>query len=276
LFEAGSINPDGTRFVPDNTRYGGVNPDGSYRAPTADRETPIIEADPEYDGFVDSGTGERGYMGGKYMPTPMAQAGPSSEIGMVDNTRPPTDAERANRDAGYALALSDPEEYDRRVEAYYRRPVPEGQLRTMDARMSAADVVARMAQAAPASTAYMPPPTAAQASTAYMPPPTAAPVNTAYMPSRKTARTNTAYMPPLQAASSNTAYMPATNTAYVPSTIQTYGMSNATTTPTYAGQMKEPSYSPKQAGKYNVDGTRLRNTGGLFNDLNAFFGRPQT
>jgi hypothetical protein len=96
------------------------------------------------------------------------------------------------------------------------------------------------------------------------------------MPSRKTARTNTAYMPPLQAASSNTAYMPATNTAYVPSTIQTYGMSNATTTPTYAGQMKEPSYSPKQAGKYNVDGTRLRNTGGLFNDLNAFFGRPQT
>ena len=99
----------------------------------------------------------------------------------------------------------------------------------------------------------------------YMPP---APMNTAYMPSRQTAPMNTAYMPSRQTAPMNTAYMP--------SPAQTYGMS-ATTTPNYGmsnaqiygGQMMEPSYSPNQAGKYNVDGSPLRNTDGMFN-------RPQT
>ena len=88
---------------------------------------------------------------------------------------------------------------------------------------------------------------------AYMP---AAPMSTAYMPSRQTAPMNTAYMP---------------------SPAQTYGMSATTTTPTYGmsnaqiygGQMVEPNYSPNQAGKYNVDGSPLRNTDGMFN-------RPQT
>ena len=110
----------------------------------------------------------------------------------------------------------------------------------------------------------------------YMPSPTAAPVNTAYMPPPAA---NTAYMPPRQATPVNTAYMPpaSANTAYMPSPAPTYGMS---TTPTYnmsnGGQIREPSFSPNQAGKYKVDSPRLKNTGGLFNDLNAFFGRPQT
>jgi hypothetical protein len=241
-----------------------------------------MAADPEpeeYDGFVDGGTGQRGFMGDKYMPTPMAQAGPSGQKhGMADNTRPPTDAERANRDAGYALALSDPEEYDRRIQAYYRRPVAEGEQRTMEALLSAADVVARRA---PASTAYNAPPVA---NTAYMPPATDAPVNTAYnappvantayMPSRRTVPVDTTYRPP---ASANTTYMPSSAPTYGMSSTPSYGMSNAqTTTPTYGGQIREPSFSPNQAGKYKVDGPRLKNTGGLFNDLNAFFGRPQT
>jgi len=133
----------------------------------------------------------------------------------------------------------------------------------------AADIARRQAErGTQADTAYMPP---AQANTAYMPSPTAAPVNTAYMPP---AQANTAYMPSRQATPVNTAYMlPASaNTTYMPSSAPTYGMSTA---PTYGGQMREPSYSPKQAGKYSVDGPRLKNTGGLFNDLNAFFGRPQ-
>lgn len=160
-----------------------------------------VAADPEpeeYDGFVDSGTGQRGYLDFKYMPTPM-------------------------------------------------------------------DTSVAMAQAAPPV-----------ASTAYMPPPTAAPVNTAYMPSRRTVPVDTTYRPP---ASANTTYMPSSSPSYGMSTTPTYNMSTSTT-PTYGtssgGQMREPSYSPNQAGKYKVDGPRLRNTGGLFNDLNAFFGRPQT
>jgi hypothetical protein len=181
---------------------------------TSGGESAVIEGDPEYDGFVDSGTGERGYMGFKYMPSPMD---------------------------------------------------------------------------APANTAYMPPPQAAPVNTAYMPPPTAAPVNTAYMPP---APVNTTYNAPLRRSpsSASTGFNPQaapTNTAYMPSSAPSYGMSNATTptygmsTPTY-GMAKAPtyreqaSYSPNQAGKYKVDGPRIRNTGGLFNDLNAFFGRPQT
>ena len=110
---------------------------------------------------------------------------------------------------------------------------------------------------------------------AYMPP---APMNTAYMPSRQTAPMNTAYMPSRQTAPMNTAYMPSPAPTYGMSatTTPTYGMS-ATTTPNYGmsnaqiygGQMMEPSYSPNQAGKYNVDGSPLRNTDGMFN-------RPQT
>ena len=178
-----------------------------------------VAADPEpeeYDGFVDSGTGQRGYLDFKYMPTPM--------------------------DTSVAMAQAAP---------------------------------VAMAQAAPpvASTAYNAPPVA---STAYMPPPTAAPVNTAYMPSRRTVPVDTTYRPP---ASANTTYMPSSSPSYGMSTTPTYNMSTSTT-PTYGtsnrGQMREPSYSPNQAGKYKVDGPRLRNTGGLFNDLNAFFGRPQT
>ena len=185
-----------------------------------------MAADPEpeeYDGFVDSGTGQRGFMGGKYMPTPMAQAAP--------------------------VAMA-----------------------------QAAPPVANTAYNAPlvASTAYMPPPTAAPVNTAYMPPPTDAPVNTAYMPSRRTVPVDTTYRPPAQA---NTTYMPSPSPSYGMSTTPTYNMSTSTT-PTYGtsngGQMREPSFSPNQAGKYKVDGPRLRNTGGLFNDLNAFFGRPQT
>ena len=86
---------------------------------------------------------------------------------------------------------------------------------------------------------------------AYMP---AAPMSTAYMPSRQTAPMNTAYMPsPAQ-------------TYGMSATTPTYGMSNAQI---YGGQMMEPNYPPNQAGKYNVDGSPLRNTDGMFN-------RPQT
>ena len=197
------INPgrptDGSppSFSP-NTRY---NPDGTPIPPVGGE----VAADPEpeeYDGFVNSGTGQRGYLDFKYMPTPMAQAAP---------------------------------------------PV--------------------------ANTAYNAPPVA---NTAYMPPPTDAPVNTAYMPSRRTVPVDTTYRPP---ASANTTYMPSPSPSYGMSTTPTYNMSTSTT-PTYGtsngGQIREPSYSPNQAGKYKVDGPRLRNTGGLFNDLNAFFGRPQT
>ena len=235
-----------------------------------------MAADPEpeeYDGFVDSGTGQRGFMGDKYMPTPMDTSVAMAQAAPVSTARP----------APPALALSDPEEYDRRIQAYYRRPVAEGELRPQDAILSAADVVARNAPVSTAynappvaNTAYMPPPTAAPVNTAYMPPPTDAPVNTAYMPSRRTVPVDTTYRPPAQA---NTTYMPSPSPSYGMSTTPTYNMSTSTT-PTYGtsngGQMREPSYSPNQAGKYKVDGPRLRNTGGLFNDLNAFFGRPQT
>jgi hypothetical protein len=267
--------PPGVDFGPADYR---ITSPGSPPLPPIGGEMAADPEPEEYDGFVDSGTGQRGFMGDKYMPAPMDQAGPSSEIGMADNTRPPTDAERANRDAGYALALSDPEEYDRRVQAYYRRPVAEGQQRTMEGLLSAADVVASRARASTAynappvaNTAYMPPPTAESASTAYNAPPVA---NTAYMPSRRTVPVDTTYRPPAQA---NTTYMPSSAPTYGMSSTPSYGMSNAqTTTPTYGGQIREPSFSPNQAGKYKVDGPRLKNTGGLFNDLNAFFGRPQT
>ena len=147
---------------------------------------------------------------------------------------------------------------------------------------------------APVNTAYMPP---APVNTAYMPPPQAAPINTAYMPP---APANTTYKVPFRRSPSSTSTgfnsqpLPvATNPSYG-SPLQAapaYGVSNATTTPSYGSPLQaapaygtsnasiygeRSSYSPKQAGKYNVDGTRLRNTGGLFNDLNAFFGRPQT
>ena len=199
--------------------------------PGFDPGTPLMggemAADPEpeeYDGFVDSGTGQRGYLDFKYMPTPM--------------------------DTSVAMAQAAP------------------------VAMAQAAPVA-MAQAAPpvANTAYNAPPVA---NTAYMPPPTDAPVNTAYMPSRRTVPVDTTYRPP---ASANTTYMPSPSPTYGMSTTPTYNMSTSTT-PTYGtsngGQIREPSYSPNQAGKYKVDGPRLRNTGGLFNDLNAFFGRPQT
>ena len=211
------INPgrptDGSppSFSP-NTRY---NPDGTPLPPVGGE----VAADPEpeeYDGFVDSGTGRRGYLDFKYMPTPM--------------------------DTSVAMA-------------------------------QAAPPVANTAYNAPpvANTAYNAPPVA---NTAYMPPPTDAPVNTAYMPSRRTVPVDTTYRPP---ASANTTYMPSPSPTYGMSTTPTYNMSNAqTTTPSYGRQIREPSYSPNQAGKYNVDGPRLKNTGGLFNDLNAFFGRPQT
>ena len=185
-----------------------------------------MAADPEpeeYDGFVDSGTGRRGYLDFKYMPTPM--------------------------DTSVTMAQAAP------VTMAQAAPVT-------------------MAQAAPvtmASTAYNAPPVA---STAYMPPATDAPVNTAYMPSRRTVPVDTTYRPPAQA---NTTYMPSSAPTYGMSSTPSYGMSNAqTTTPTYGGQIREPSFSPNQAGKYKADGPRLKNTGGLFNDLNAFFGRPQT
>jgi len=190
-----------------------------------------MAADPEpeeYDGFVDSGTGRRGYLDFKYMPTPM-----DTSVTMAQ-AAPVTMAQAAP----VAMAST----------AYNAPPV--------------------------ASTAYMPPPTAESASTAYMPPATDAPVNTAYMPSRRTVPVDTTYRPPAQA---NTTYMPSSAPTYGMSSTPSYSMSNAqTTTPTYGGQIREPSFSPNQAGKYKVDGPRLKNTGGLFNDLNAFFGRPQT
>jgi len=223
------INPgrpmDGSppSFSP-NTRY---NPDGTLIPPVGVE----MAADPEpeeYDGFVDSGTGRRGYLDFKYMPTPM-----DTSVTMAQ-AAPVTMAQAAP----VAMAST----------AYNAPPV--------------------------ASTAYMPPPTAESASTAYMPPATDAPVNTAYMPSRRTVPVDTTYRPP---ASANTTYMPSPAPTYGMSSTPSYGMSNAqTTTPTYGGQIREPSYSPNQAGKYKVDGPRLKNTGGLFNDLNAFFGRPQT
>jgi hypothetical protein len=221
------INPgrpmDGSSpsFSP-NTRY---NPDGTPIPPVGGE----MAADPEpeeYDGFVDSGTGQRGYLDFKYMPTPM--------------------------DTSVAMAQAAPV-----------------------AMAQAAPPVANTAYNAPpvANTAYNAPPVA---NTAYMPPPTDAPVNTAYMPSRRTVPVDTTYRPP---ASANTTYMPSPSPSYGMSTTPTYNMSTSTT-PTYGtsngGQMREPSFSPNQAGKYKVDGPRLRNTGGLFNDLNAFFGRPQT
>jgi hypothetical protein len=187
-----------------------------------------VAADPEpeeYDGFVDSGTGQRGFMGDKYMPTPM-----DTSVTMAQ-AAPVTMAQAAP----VAMAST----------AYNAPPV--------------------------ASTAYMPPPTDAPVNTAYNAPPVA---NTAYMPSRRTVPVDTTYRPP---ASANTTYMPSSAPTYGMSSTPSYGMSNAqTTTPTYGGQIREPSFSPNQAGKYKVDGPRLKNTGGLFNDLNAFFGRPQT
>ena len=200
------------------------NSPGSPPLPPIGGEVATAPEPEEYDGFVDSGTGRRGYLDFKYMPTPM--------------------------DTSVTMAQAAP---------------------------------VAMAQAAPvamASTAYMPPPTDAPVNTAYMPPPTDAPVNTAYnappavntayMPSRRTVPVDTTYRPP---ASANTTYMPSPAPTYGMSSTPSYGMSNAqTTTPTYTG----PSFSPNQAGKYKVDGPRLKNTGGLFNDLNAFFGRPQT
>ena len=133
---------------------------------------------------------------------------------------------------------------------------------------------------------------------AYMPPRQPAPAyggNTGlrtmeYMPSRQPAPMNMAYMPPRQPAPKNMAYMPSPqpaplyrspfqsapapmNAPAYGSPLQAapaYGTSNASI---YDGQ---PSYSLKQAGKYGADDARLRNTGGRFNDMNAFFGRPQT
>lgn len=252
------FNPGSTRDFrpPDNFNYY----TGGTPIPPVGGEVAAAPEPEEYDGFVDSGTGRRGYLDFKYMPTPM-----DTSVAPVNTAY----------NAPSALALSDPEEYGRRIQAYYRRPVAEGELRPQDAILSAADVVARNAYNAPpvASTAYNAPPVA---NTAYMPPPTAAPVNTAYMPSRRTVPVDTTYRPP---ASANTTYMPSSSPSYGMSTTPTYNMSTSTT-PTYGtsngGQMREPSYSPNQAGKYKVDGPRLRNTGGLFNDLNAFFGRPQT
>ena len=228
-------NPDGTPYTPPAPRTPGpsqggsvpVGPELDYGRFPYTPPAPIppvggeMAADPEpeeYDGFVDSGTGQRGFMGDKYMPTPM--------------------------DTSVAMA-------------------------------QAAPPVANTAYNAPlvANTAYNAPPVA---NTAYMPPPTDAPVNTAYMPSRRTVPVDTTYRPP---TSANTTYMPSPSPSYGMSTTPTYNMSTSTT-PTYGtsngGQIREPSYSPNQAGKYKVDGPRLRNTGGLFNDLNAFFGRPQT
>jgi len=282
------FNPDDVyaSFSP-NTRY---NPDGTPLPPIGGE----MAADPEpeeYDGFVDSGTGQRGFMGDKYMPTPMdTSVAPASEadsealeyfrrmgIRRADDTRPPPTYDRA-----YAQRL---------VEEYDRRNPQMGRMRgtnVANTEAASAPPVANTAYNAPlvastaynaplvASTAYMPPPTAAPVNTAYMPPPTDAPVNTAYMPSRRTVPVDTTYRPP---ASANTTYMPSPSPSYGMSTTPTYNMSTSTT-PTYGtsngGQMREPSFSPNQAGKYKVDGPRLRNTGGLFNDLNAFFGRPQT
>ena len=233
------INPgrptDGSppSFSP-NTRY---NPDGTPIPPMGGE----VAADPEpeeYDGFVNSGTGQRGYLDFKYMPSP-----------------PPV--------GGGVAADPEPEEYDGFVNS------GTGQRGYLDFKY----MPTPMAQAAPpvANTAYNAPPVA---NTAYMPPPTDAPVNTAYMPSRRTVPVDTTYRPP---ASANTTYMPSPSPTYGMSTTPTYNMSNAqTTTPSYGGQIREPSYSPNQAGKYKVDSPRLKNTGGLFNDLNAFFGRPQT
>ena len=209
----------------------------------------------EYDGFVDSGTGRRGFMGGKWMPTPLPPIG------------------------GEVATAPEPEEYDGFVDSGTGRrsyldfkymPTPMDTSVTM---AQAAPPVASTAYNAPpvASTAYMPPPTDAPVNTAYNAPPVA---NTAYMPSRRTVPVDTTYRPPAQA---NTTYMPSSAPTYGMSSTPSYSMSNAqTTTPTYGGQIREPSYSPNQAGKYKVDGPRLKNTGGLFNDLNAFFGRPQT
>jgi hypothetical protein len=189
---------------------------------------------------------------------------------------------RALRDANLGVEMAtapEPEEYDGFVDSGTGRrsyldfkymPTPMDTSVTM---AQAAPPVASTAYNAPpvASTAYMPPPTDAPVNTAYNAPPVA---NTAYMPSRRTVPVDTTYRPPAQA---NTTYMPSSAPTYGMSSTPSYSMSNAqTTTPTYGGQIREPSYSPNQAGKYKVDGPRLKNTGGLFNDLNAFFGRPQT
>ena len=235
-----------TIFLPDQERLRESDGQADLREMAADPEPE------EYDGFVDSGTGKRGYLDFKYMPSPPPISG------------------------GGVAAAPEPEEYDGFVNSgtgqrgyldFKYMPTPMAQ---------AAPPVANTAYNAPpvASTAYMPPPTAAPVNTAYMPPPTDAPINTAYMPSRRTVPVDTTYRPP---ASANTTYMPSPSPTYGMSTTPTYSMSNAqTTTPTYGGQIREPSYSPNQAGKYKVDSPRLKNTGGLFNDLNAFFGRPQT
>ena len=231
-----------TIFLPDQERLRESDGQADLREVAADPEPE------EYDGFVDSGTGQRGYLDFKYMPSP-----------------PPV--------GGGVAADPEPEEYDGFVNSgtgqrgyldFKYMPTPMAQ---------AAPPVANTAYNAPpvANTAYNAPPVA---NTAYMPPPTDAPVNTAYMPSRRTVPVDTTYRPP---ASANTTYMPSPSPTYGMSTTPTYSMSNAqTTTPTYGGQIREPSYSPNQAGKYKVDSPRLKNTGGLFNDLNAFFGRPQT
>ena len=246
-------------------------------------QTNEVAANPEpaeYDGFVDSGTGERGYMGFKYMPVSMDVPVNTTEYlqrdradGEIPESETPIIEEESSGYDGFV----DSGTGERGYMGFKYMPAP------MDVPVNTAYV-----PPAPVNTAYMPP---APVNTAYMPPPQAAPVNTAYMPPPQAAPVNTAYMPP---ASVNTAYnapirRPSNSTSmrFNPQALPTtpsygvstpsYGMSNATTAPTYRGQATgQPSYSPKQAGKYNVDGTRLRNTGGLFNDLNAFFGRPQT
>jgi hypothetical protein len=203
--------PPGVNFSPADYR---ITSPGSPPLPPIGGEMAADPEPEEYDGFVDSGTGRRGYLDFKYMPTPM--------------------------DTSVTMAQAAP--VTMASTAYNAPPV--------------------------ANTAYMPPPTDAPVNTAYNAPPAA---NTAYMPSRRTVPVDTTYRPPA------TTYMPSPAPTYGMSSTPSYGMSNAqTTTPTYGGQIREPSFSPNQAGKYKVDGPRLKNTGGLFNDLNAFFGRPQT
>jgi len=217
LSEAGSINPDGTRFVPDNTRYGGVNPDGTNYVPDNPRYGGVNPDNINYPG------GSPNFYGINY----------------------------AGGDSGTGPRTMDYRPSPQPAPVY--TPPPVNVPRTME---------------------YRPSP---QPAPVYTPPRQSSPVNTAYMPSRQPApiyrpspQPAQLYRSPFQAAPTyGSPFQAAPTYGSPPQPAPTYGVANA---PTYGGQ---PSYSPKQAGKYGVGSPQLRNTGGRFNDMNAFFGRSQ-
>ena len=265
---APQINPDGTPYTPDPYATGLLPPTDAERA----RLDAISQINPELTpnalarARLDAEREAARPPQPPYMPP--LQGAPGNPY------MPPLQGAPGNPYSITPESELEPEELRRiqdRLTGQIYTPPSESYMPPPAANTAYMPQVLRAEDLRPDGERYMPSPTAAPVNTAYMPPPAA---NTAYMPPRQATPVNTAYMPP---ASANTTYMPSPAPTYGMSTTPTYNMSNAqTTTPSYGGQIREPSFSPNQAGKYKVDSPRLKNTGGLFNDLNAFFGRPQT